>query len=92
MSVGKAFENWITKNDVSEFIKLRSLDCPEKYAQDLDWLGIQAQQYEAGFDIDFQSELNEICRKYIRDNQFWLLRPILSDSSDVDSNKVESIL
>ena len=73
MFVANAFRNWITNDDVTGFIVLRYIDCKPEYAQDLDWIGIQAMQHQAGFDVGFQNELNQLCRKYIKDREFWLV-------------------
>jgi len=73
MFVANAFRNWITNDDVTGFIKLRNVKCKRKYRKDLDWIGIQAMQHQAGFNVEFQNELNQLCRKYIKDKGFWLV-------------------
>ena len=64
--VTDAINEWYSEKSVAGFITLKFLNEENQgtFYTDLDWLGIQAIQYDVGFPIDFESEIEQFINKH----------------------------
>ena len=66
MYVTDAINEWYSEKSVAGFITLKFLNEEKQgtFYTDLDWLGIQAIQYDVGFSIDFENEIEQFIDKH----------------------------